>query len=325
MFRQALLKSWQTPNALTILLWPLSYVYRLLIFIHRQLYLVGIKKRRKAALPCIVVGNLTVGGSGKTPLVIHCVELLKEQGFKPGVISRGYKQRGSNEGAILLTEDSLAQSVGDEPYLIAKRTQAPVAVGRNRHEAVALLEPYCDVVVSDDGLQHWALEPHVSICIDDVDALKNPYLLPAGPWRETRARLSDMQLRVSRGRQEVTPQAYGMQLVAGKPVAISGENKESIDLSKPIHAVAGIAQPTRFFDTCRELGFSIVEHAFPDHYDFQASDIDFDSQTVLMTEKDAVKCQSFELDNLWYLPVNADLSSNFDHALLEQLARSQQT
>ena len=318
-----LLKSWQRANLFSILLLPFSALYWCLLNAHRALYLFGLKPRHKATLPTIVVGNLTVGGTGKTPLVIHLVELLERQGYKPGVVSRAYKS-SKQHGSFIVEPHMAASMVGDEPSLIARRTGVPVAIGANRHDSINLLQGQCDVVVCDDGLQHWPLEADVRLCISDASASGNSFLLPAGPWRELPSRMATMDIVVARGAEKDQPKQFFMQLEPSQPVNLVAQN-EVFPRQQTIHAVAGIAQPKRFFDSCKALGFSIVEHAFSDHHQFVASDLDFDQDTVLMTEKDAVKCIEFAKPSYWYLPVKAKLSADFDAVLLTTLNKAIKT
>jgi len=317
--RRVLLQSWQSPNLLTVLLWPLSLVYRLGAAGHRGLYQIGFKKRSKAELPVIVVGNLTVGGTGKTPLVIHIVELLQSQGYRPGVISRGYLADG-DRGSCLIADDDSAKEVGDEALLIAQRTGVPVAVGSKRHTSIELLKAQCDVIVSDDGLQHWALMPHISVCIHDADADANRCLLPAGSWREPKKRLSEFDICVARDADQDQQDCYAMTLGAESPISLLTDNSALFPRDEVIHAVAGIARPARFFASCRALGYQIIEHAFGDHHHFTPQDIEFGGQVVLMTEKDAVKCRHFASEQHWYLPVSAKLSDDFNRLLLAKLS-----
>ena len=214
--------------------------------------------------------------------------------------------------------------VGDEPRLIARRTGVPVAIGANRHDSINLLQGQCDVVVCYDGLQHWPLEADVRLCISDASASGNSFLLPAGPWRELPSRMATMDIVVARGAEKDQLKQFFMQLEPSQPVNLVSQN-EVFPRQQTIHAVAGIAQPKRFFDSCKALGFSIVEHAFSDHHQFVASDLDFDQDTVLMTEKDAVKCIEFAKPSYWYLPVKAKLSADFDAVLLTTLNKAIKT
>ena len=320
--RNLVLNSWREISLLTIFLLPLSLLYWCIARIHRAVYSLGIKKQRKAVLPAIVVGNLSVGGSGKTPMVIHLVNLLKSYGFRPAVVSRGYKSK-SHSASFIVEPDTVASIAGDEPSLIVRRTGVPVAVGSNRHNSIDLLKQRCDVIVCDDGLQHWPLNADVRLCINDTGVSSNPFLLPAGPWREPQSRLASMDIIVERGADSDQQGSdyqmrYGMQLEPLEPINLLTQEK-GFPFGQHVHAVAGIAQPERFFDTCLALGLSITKHALPDHHQFAADDLNFGDMPVLMTEKDAVKCIEFAKPNFWYLPVNAVLSDDFDKAVLDKL------
>lgn len=334
--QKALMRSWQKSNWLTVMLWPLSLLYRCLFVVREQLYKRGVLKRFTAPIPVIVVGNLTVGGTGKTPMVIHLVECLREMGYKPGVISRGYGGRAPAY-PLLLDAATPVENCGDEPALIVKRTGVPMVVGPDRAADINLLlnSADIDVIVSDDGLQHLALNRNIEIClIDETSVHKNKCLLPAGPWREPISRLNSVDLVVRHkattspaqsAQSQFSSTQFSMCLVAEEPQPVnrhpqledeSQTNPAIFDTSKRLHAVAGIGNPQRFFDTCRELGLSFEEHSFADHHQFSAADLEFgDSLAVLMTEKDAVKCQSLAKPTHWYLPVDAKLSDGFVVAL----------
>jgi len=273
----------------------------------------------------LVVGNLTVGGTGKTPLVIYLIEELRKQGFKPGVISRGYGGQASVYPCIV-TPDTPASECGDEPALIVRRTSVPMVVGRNRQASIEkLLEiSDIDIVLSDDGLQHLAMQRDIEICLLDATSLqRNTYLLPAGPYRESKSRLSSVDLVVEHGLHQDQGELFAMNLKPSKakPVVEQSDGQSGVfDSAKPLHAVAGIGNPDRFFNTCAELGLNFEAHRFPDHYAYSFADIDFADAVVLMTEKDAVKCHDFADSRHWYLPVDATLSNDFALALTSKLA-----
>jgi tetraacyldisaccharide 4'-kinase len=319
-FRDTLINSWSKPNLLTLLLWPVSQIYRSLYWLRTKLYNIDFFKRYKASVPVIVVGNLTVGGTGKTPLVIYLVERLRAAGYTPGVISRGYGSAAPLFPFHVGLETSVAEA-GDEPFLIVNRTAAPLVIGPNRGESIdALLAKHAvDVIISDDGLQHLALQRDIELCLlDKTSPQNNRNLLPAGPYRESLSRLSSVDFVINHGGSEGE---HIMHLVAGEPASLLPDKGPLLfDAKEPIHAMAGIGNPQRFFDTCDSLDYQFTAHAFPDHHDFTADDINFgDSLNVLMTEKDAVKCKNFALRKHWYLPVNAKLSGNLIEQLLEIL------
>jgi tetraacyldisaccharide 4'-kinase len=285
----------------------------------------------------VVVGNLSVGGSGKTPLVIWVVTQLRAAGFVPGIVLRGYGGSASRGHEIVrVRADSDPALVGDEALLSHRRTGAPVAVGRNRVRAARLLlAGGVDVIVSDDGLQHLALARNFEIAVIDGErGFGNGYLLPAGPLREPRARIDSVDAVVINGEgrywREASTQdpggAFTMRLL-GDRLALVGGGPESRALSglagQRVHAVAGIGNPQRFFSQLRAAGLEIIEHAFPDHHRYRPDELAFgDELPVLMTEKDAVKCSALGGQNRWYLPVTAEFEPAEGAALFGRLRRS---
>lgn len=324
-FRTTLLKSWQKPNVLTALLLPLSCLYGLIFALRTQFYRWGLCKRYRAPVPVIVVGNITVGGTGKTPMVIYLVELLRAHGYSPGVISRGYS--GTSESYPLsVTATTAVELSGDEAALIVKRTGVAMVVGPNRAESIQQLikESDVDVIISDDGLQHLSMQRDVEICmLDNTQAGRNPYLLPAGPYRQLKSSLGNIDLLVEHNsdlKQAADDKTYALHLQAGDPQSL--KLSEGIEWPKgsTVHAVAGIGNPDRFFNTCRSLGLTIIEHVYADHHHYSAQDIQFDDDLpVIMTEKDAVKCHAIANQQHWYLPVDAKLDTNFDKQLIKLL------
>lgn len=316
-------KHWYAKSPLTLLLTPLSWLYCLAVMVRRGLYRLGIFKSRNVDVPVVVVGNITVGGTGKTPLVIWLVQLLREAGYQPGVASRGYggeAQRWPQQVRV----DSDPDMVGDEPVLIARRCRCPVAVAPDRVTAAESLveHAYCDIIVCDDGLQHYALKRDVEIVvIDDVRRFGNGHCLPAGPLREPPRRLKQADYVVANGLAGAGEIA--MRLAPGVFRNLADEQltaDREMFKGRRLHAVAGIGHPARFFTQLRGLGLDVKEHAFPDHYRFHAGDLDFgDDMPVVMTEKDAVKCRRFALPHHWYLPVDARLDEEFTHMLLERI------
>jgi tetraacyldisaccharide 4'-kinase len=289
-------------------------VYRALRALHRAPYELGLKRAQRLDVPVVVVGNITVGGTGKTPLVIAMVEALRARGFRPGVISRGYGR--SADAVELLDASSTAATVGDEPLLI-HAAGVPVAVGRDRAAAGRLLleRQGCDVIVADDGLQHLALFRDVEICVvDGMRRFGNGLLLPAGPLREPHSRLDWVDFRVCNGGQaaagEIPMQLVGDMAVSLRDPAVQKPLAEFA--GRRVHAIAGIGNPGRFFAMLRATGIEAVEHAFADHHPFAASDLAFgDDLPVLMTQKDAVNCTAFAPSGAWQVPVRAILPEAF--------------
>jgi tetraacyldisaccharide 4'-kinase len=267
-----------------------------------------------------VVGNLSVGGTGKTPLVCWLVARLTDLGFKPGVVTRGY---GGSFGSVRLIDSfDDPRVVGDESILLARRTGAPVAIGRDRPAASQLLvNAGCDVVVSDDGLQHYALARDCEIVVIDGDRLfGNGRLLPAGPLRENRSRLAAADAVVVNGGRALLGGALSMRLEAKRALSLIGGAVKRLDefAGHSVHAVAGIGNPQRFFNMLRARGIEVTGHPLPDHARLQASDISFaDGRPVLMTEKDAVKCELIAGPQHWYVPVTASFTGAESDALLK--------
>jgi len=327
-FRDHLLKSWQHPTLLSFVLWPLSLLYRLVFFVRSKCYQWGVFSSYRPPVPVIVVGNLTVGGTGKTPLVIFLVDTLRQLGYQPGVISRGYHGNAPSYPFSVDKDTPVLQS-GDEPALIVKRTGVPMVVGPDRQANIEQLlsEHSVNIIISDDGLQHLALQRDIELCLlDKTTETSNTYLLPSGPYREPLSRLKTVDLIIEHCQQcdiaqdQSSNKCFSMFLKASAPKTVAETEQSDFDASKMIHAVAGIGNPQRFFTTCEQLGLQFETHSFPDHHQFQPQDFEFaDQRPVLMTEKDAVKCNGFNTDNLWYLPVDAELSTGFSEALSKLL------
>jgi len=303
---------------------PLSIFYGAVIRLRRALYRAGVLRSIVLPIPVIVIGNLSVGGTGKTPLTIAVVEELRKRGFRPGVVSRGYG--GTQREPLLLRDAPDPAKVGDEPCLI-HASGATVVVGRDRPAAAQLLlDAGCDVLFADDGLQHYRLARDVEICvIDGVRRFGSQQLLPAGPLREPMSRLQHVDLRVCNGGSAADGE-YAMRLEGGQVVSLAGNRDQSLQAfaGQRVHAVAAIGNPQRFFDSLRSAGIAVIEHAFADHHRFVPADLDFaDDLPVLMTDKDAVKCLAFALPHWWRVPVRADLPDTFYAALVERIGRVQ--
>jgi tetraacyldisaccharide 4'-kinase len=297
---------------------PLSLIYGAVVGSRRHFY--AMRKPTRVSLPVVVVGNLSVGGTGKTPLVCWLVARLADLGFKPGVVTRGY---GGSSGSIRLAAPSDAPGVvGDESVLLARRSGVPVAIGRDRPAASQLLvNAGCDVIVSDDGLQHYALARDCEIVVIDGDRLfGNGRLLPAGPLRENRSRLAAADAVVVNGGRALLGGALSMRLEAKRALSLIGGAVKRLDefAGHSVHAVAGIGNPQRFFNMLRARGIEVTGHPLPDHARLQASDISFaDGRPVLMTEKDAVKCELIAGPQHWYVPVTASFTGAESDALLK--------
>lgn len=297
-------------------------VYRALRALDLAMYRTGIRESVRVDAPVIVIGNLTAGGSGKTPLAIALVEALRARGFKPAIVSRGYG--GSQRAAAVLDDTPDPRRYGDEPSLMRRRTGAAVAVGRNRAEAAALLvRDGANIVIADDGLQNPSLARDIEICvIDGQRRFGNEHLLPAGPLREPLARLASIDFRVCNGAR-AEPGEIAMRLNGEMAVAVAGATRArplSSFARQRVHGVAAIGNPERFFAGLQARGVEVIPHPFSDHHAFAASDIEFgDGLPVLMTEKDAIKCVGFAGEDVWCVPVSAELPSTFIDALIERL------
>lgn len=304
-------------------LMPLGFVFSDMVRFRRYCYRIGIKKTVKLNVPVIIVGNLTVGGTGKTPLVIFLAKLVKASGYRPGIIARGYGGKAASRPRLVFA-DSKPDDVGDEPLLLAKQSQCPVAVGIKRAESAKLLLELggCDLIISDDGLQHYALARDIEIAVVDGERwFGNGYCLPAGPMREPPSRLESVDLVVVNGEKNEAGQ-FSMQLTGSEAVNLAtGQSRPLSEFAgQPCHAIAGIGNPGRFFRLLEKAGIIAIEHSFPDHYRFTAGDLVFnDGLPVLMTEKDAVKCVNFAMGDLWQVPVQAELEPEFANRFLELL------
>jgi tetraacyldisaccharide 4'-kinase len=289
---------WYTEMYISAWFMPLSMLYVDAIRLRRFLYRIGVLKQSRLPVPVIIVGNITVGGTGKTPLVIRLVDVLKQQGYKPGVISRGYAGK-ANQTPQTVTAESDAALVGDEAVVLASRCDCPVAICADRLAAARLLltNRACDVIISDDGLQHYALQRDIEIVVIDGERrFGNGYCLPVGPLREPPERIKKVDLVVVNGGQDLHPDEFAMHCRGGELVnLLTGERKPLSEFrSAPCHALAGIGNPGRFFKQLALAGIDCTTHAFTDHYAFTAADLKFkDGKPVIMTEKDAVKCRRF--------------------------------
>lgn len=316
---------WYGKSGWVLVLRPFTWLFIAIITVRLWLYRMGIFKTHTLAIPVIVVGNLSVGGTGKTPLVIWLANYLKAAGYKPGIISRGYfgqAQRWPQQ----VRPDADPIIVGDEALVISRRTGCPMAVGPDRVASATALCRYADVdvIISDDGLQHYALNRQIEIAVvDGVRRFGNGHCLPAGPLRESTARLQKIDFVVTNG--TALQQEYAMRYTGRDAINMhSAEHRALEDFrSESAMAVAAIGNPDRFFNFIRSYGMRVTTKAFADHHFFQPEELDFAGrQTLLMTEKDAVKCERFTKDTWWYVPIDVQMPDEFGMKLLTLLEKS---
>ncbi|MGQ9425195.1 tetraacyldisaccharide 4'-kinase [Gilvimarinus sp. F26214L] len=342
---RTLLASWYGGRHrwLATLLLPLSWLFRLLITLRRYYYH-RIAPSASLPVPVVAVGNINVGGAGKTPLLIALARALRQRGFRPGVVSRGYGSRAPHY-PFLVSAGSPVEQAGDEPLMIARRSGCPVMIDADRLAAARALIAgnHCNVILSDDGLQHYRLPRDLEIVVvDGQRGVGNGHLLPAGPLREPLSRLQEVDWLVINGDGGAAIAGHGkpaqrMRLLPDAWQAVHGIGTAPVEQppwsSGRVHALAGIGNPARFFQTLRDLGLDVIEHGFPDHHPFQVADLRFDDDLpVVMTEKDAVKCQAVlesakdvptaTLENYWYLTVHAQLEEEFYDAVADAIHAS---
>jgi len=330
---------WQSLNFVSLALAPISLLFCLLVFLRRILYRFGWFKSYHSKLPVIVVGNIYIGGNGKTPFVIWLAKQLQAAGYHPGIVSRGYGALEHSSDFPWPREVGVSENMqlyGDEPFLIHQATQCPVIIDPDRSRAVKKIENIsdCDVIISDDGLQHYAMSRLLEINITDARRLYgNGLCLPAGPLRESRQRLKSVDYIVYNISQSklktVGEKADGREFTMDYEVnsLLPLDNQDSLDFDdhsmtlddfkgKIVHAVAGIGEPDNFFRLLECYGLIVIKHPFADHFQYQEADLDFEpSYPIIMTEKDAVKCRAFSLSQCWYLPIKA----NIDHILADHI------
>jgi tetraacyldisaccharide 4'-kinase len=308
---------------------PFSWLFGGIVKLRRRSYRNNTHKISQFPVPVIVVGNITVGGTGKTPFVIWLAKFLKSQGWMPGIVSRGVggKQKCSPRW---VEKNSNPKIVGDEAVLLAQRSDCPVVIGVNRVAAIQelLSKTPCNIVISDDGLQHYKMGRDLEIALlDGGRGLGNESLLPAGPLREPKKRLSEVDFVVYQTTMALPEErqqgSFAMQLSGNILVSVH-DDQLKVPLNHfqqaTVHAVAAIGNPQRFFAELRKAGLTLIEHVFPDHYLYEASDFAFkDDLPIIMTEKDAVKCQRFSDERFWCLPVEMEIDANFVDQLLKRI------
>jgi len=318
------IRNWYGNSRWVFLLLPLNWIFVLLSG-WRRWWLTKFKQRIPAT-PVIIVGNISVGGTGKTPLLVALVKKLQQEDFAPGVVSRGY---GGSAASYphLVTKSSSAQEAGDEPLSIYNQTRCPIAIGPNRFESINLLrEHQVTTVLSDDGLQDYKLGRHLEIAVIDGQRwFGNAWRLPLGPLRESVSRLSSVDMVVVNNPSANAPieNFHSMTIVPRHWVNIKTNQIIPLNqIEKSIfHAVAGIGNPQRFYDSLNQLNIDFIGHDFPDHHNYCEKDFEFaENHPILMTEKDAVKCQGFARDNWYYLAVEAELDEKFWQEFMDKVS-----
>jgi tetraacyldisaccharide 4'-kinase len=325
-FSRWLLRTWYSPNPAWFFI-PIAWLFWLISSARRAAYGFGLLRSMDLPVPVVVVGNITVGGTGKTPFVIWLAGELKARGFKPGIVTRGYGVAA--KAPRLVTPDSDARQAGDEAVLMARRSGVPVAAGRDRVAAAELLlsRYSLDVILSDDGLQHYRLARRFEIVLlDGSRGLGNGWLLPAGPLRETEARLDrvwQVVIKLTPGGSFTWPDAARMRLHAGTAVSLMDGRREPLAsfAGQSVHALAAIGNPEQFFDTLRAAGLKVDGRPLPDHAGLVQADLDFgDASPVFMTEKDAVKCAGLDAPHHWYLEAAAEFADADKARILDGIA-----
>jgi len=329
--QRRLTELWYRERARPSLLQPLGWGYGALLAARARAYHAGWLRSARAGKPLVVIGNLTVGGTGKTPLTIFLARELTARGLRVGIVSRGYGSR-AGRGPRPVVPGTPWREVGDEPLILARRSGCPTMVGSDRLAAARALAGQVDVILADDGLQHLRLARDCEIVvIDGARGFGNGRMLPAGPLREGLARLRHADALVVNGAAEHASLARALSGAAPLVMQLVAEEALRVDAAEPprplaafrgqrVHAVAGIGNPARFFAALRARGLEVIAHAFPDHHALAPADLRFaDHLPVLMTEKDAVKCTGFADPRLWYVPVSAQFAADDARALLARV------
>ena len=316
---------WYSRSWIAWLLCPFSLLFWLITTVRRALFRLNLLKSYRAPVPVVIVGNLSVGGNGKTPAVIWLVQKLTKCGLNVGVISRGYGSKAKNY-PLLVTPTSDPIEAGDEPVLIAARTQAPVCISPNRQQAIECLLQYakCDVIISDDGLQHYKLQRDFELVIMDAErGLGNGFLLPSGPLRELPSRLKNVDIIITNGSENQCSDAV-MTLKPQYAVNLVTKAQRPLNEFSQATAIAGIGNPPRFFTMLQQHGIQLMEtQAFQDHQSFSPELFaKFDkNRPLLMTEKDAVKCMTFAEEHWWYVQVTTEIQGEKAQQFIQKIVQ----
>ena len=319
-----LTKIWYQGGAAKWLMAPLSWLYGFIVKRKRARFLSDKASSKRLKVPIVIVGNIIAGGAGKTPLVVWLVQELRRKGYRPGIVSRGYRGT-AKEWPQRVTQDSDPTLVGDEPVMLARRCGCPVAAGPDRFAAGQLLEAEgVNAIVADDGLQHYGLQRDCEIVVVDGERkFGNGLLIPAGPLREPLSRLEEVDLVVVNGT-ATEPHHLSMKLRQLPALPLGGGDPKPVELfnATAVHGVAGVSNPTKFFNQLKKVGLEVIEHAYSDHHDFAREDICFDDNfPVLMTEKDAVKCRKFADGRHWYVPLEPSFAQKDATVLLDTISQ----
>jgi len=320
--------AWRRRGLLARFLWPLGLLFLAAVTLRRFAYRRGWLRTQRLPVPVVVVGNIIAGGSGKTPLTLWLAQQLIAAGRRPGIVSRGYGRETSGVLEVKVGAGGTASDVGDEPLLLAQRSGSPVFVGRERvaaAQALLVAHPACDLILCDDGLQHYRLLRDVEIAVVDRRGLMNGWLQPAGPLREPASRLQCVDALVLHD----TPMApvegvplFRMQLEGDRFYRLDSPGttcSKNALAGLHLHAVAGIGEPQRFFDHLAALGLQFDAHAFPDHHHYTCAELGFAGDAILMTEKDALKCAGLTALPIWVLPVDARIEPDLARFVLEKI------
>jgi tetraacyldisaccharide 4'-kinase len=333
-------------NLLGLVLLPTSWAYKAIVVLKYKYYqlknkILNTKKSLLNHIPVIVIGNITVGGTGKTPLTIKLAQDLIHNGYKPAIISRGYKGKLSGSKPVIVDNSHLPKDVGDEPYLMHRRLNIPVIIGTNRNKSINLIKSELskvDIIISDDGLSNYKFNRDIEVVVFDGERfLGNKKCLPVGPLREPVSRLKNSDFYVVNingfeNKSSFTENSNYIPMDLKPNLSLKNldpnskiNNLKLTDFEgKAVHAVAGIGHPERFFNVLKSYGIEIIEHKFNDHYNYKTSDLDFDDKLpIITTEKDAVKLKNLNLKNAWYYEVNASITDQFTTKIIEKLNNSE--
>ena len=321
-FHQWIIKVWYQGSNWKYFLKPLSWIYYAFISLRIILYKKGLMKIQRSNYPIIIVGNITVGGTGKTPITIWLANHFIDMGYRPAILTRGYKGK-IGDIPIEVSKESNPERVGDEAIMIASKLKCPVIAHPDRNLSLRYVsDKNIDFIISDDGLQHYQMDRDYEILIVDNERMYgNNLLLPAGPLREPISRLSRVNLVLKNAESEDAKNNNNLFRLVGKTAInlITGDSKLLVDFaSTKIHAVAGIGNPSRFFRSLKKVGLDVYEHPFEDHREYKSSDLSFnDENEIIMTEKDMVKCKRFANPRMWFVPVEVQFYQNEQPWLLD--------